>query len=547
MKDIFITGHRNPDMDSICAALSYANLKNIIDSKNNYIPIRCGHLSDSAKKWFSFLNIVPPVYKKDVYPRVSSVLRKNINIVEKNDPIGALVKLYNSSKPSVLPVFDDGKFYGLLSIDDITSWFLNENASLKPVYNLTLSNIPSVIGGSLIRRGKTKEFTARLLAGAMDSDKFKETLEDTKEVVVVMGWKKEFFALAVKNNAHCIILTGIEVPSDDVSYEIEELSKDYEGSVFVTPLDTAECLRMLRMATEVSAIMKKRDESIERDMLFDDAKEALTSSDLRGLAVFDGDKYEGFVTRRCFLTRPRFNVILVDHNEKGQSILGIEDANIIEIIDHHRLDAPQTDLPIFIDSEPVGSTCTIIYNLYKRNNVIPSDTMAKIMLSGIIADTVILKSPTTTMFDVQATEELKNLCNEKDIQEFGKKMFSFTEPLSSRDHKVAIEGDFKEYRSKGICFGIGQCEISSFGELEDGCEQRLLETLEEVRKAHNLEWAMVLVTDVLHESSVLLSTNYKLSKKLSWPVRGDNSFLLKGVLSRKKQVLPEILRVVEES
>ena len=429
-KTIYICGHRNPDMDSICSALGYANLKNLIDPRNEYVAVRCSHLGDSTKRLLDVLGIVPPPYMSNVYPKVSDVMLKTEKKNEASSSLLEFAQSYDKKDPPATPVFENGKFCGLITVDDIADWVM------------------SALRGS------------------------------------------------------------------DGITEIPKLGE----------------------------IIRPRGASLKTDDLFEDAKRTLQNTPTRGLAVFDGEEYAGYVTRRCFLDPPKYNVILVDHNELGQSIKGIETANVCEIIDHHRLDALKTDVPLFIDAEPLGSTCTIIYQLYLRNGIRPDSRTARILLSGIVSDTLILRSPTTTRIDVDSAEALAAISG-VEVEEFGREMFSHIEGLKSRDPESAITADFKVYDENAVRIGIGQCEATTLNDLEE-YKDTYLSALEDVRRANGLDWALLMVTDVIKERSVLLSTAYKEEKDLPYTVLCENVFDMPGVMSRKKQLLPEILHAV---
>lgn len=427
MKDIYITGHKNPDLDSVCSAYAYSVLKNMLDPDNNYIPVRCGHLSDSCKKILASLDITPPKFMADVFPKVSDVMLTSSEKIDIGSSLKLVAKDYKDSNPSVVPIYENGKYYGLLSVDDISSWFMTHLSEMA---------------------------------------------------------KRQ------------------EIPS------IKELMREQETPVQVNDM-------------------------------FEEAKNLLSSSKKRGLAVFNGDEYVGYVTRRCFLKAPQYNVIMVDHNEPKQSIKGIESANLVEIIDHHRLDAIKTSLPIFIDAEPLGSTCTIVYQLYIRNRLTPDDYTAKVLLTGIMADTLVLKSPTTTPIDVEAAEALAAIC-EVDVHEFGHEMFNHIESLSNLDPETAILSDFKRYNERGTNLGISQCETTTLDDL-DTYKDKFLKALEDVRTKNGLDWAVVMITNVMKESSILLTTDYRAVKNLPYTQIEEGVLDMPGVMSRKKQLLPEMI------
>ncbi|MFA5513541.1 MAG: putative manganese-dependent inorganic diphosphatase [Sphaerochaetaceae bacterium] len=543
MKKIYVTGHRNPDLDSVASAWAYANLKNIVDDQNEYIPIRIGPLNDTTKIEFQKLNIEAPAFVKDVRAKVRDVVITDFNHLHPDDPIFNLVKLFRDRHSSVVPLLDNGKFSGLLSLDEITSFFLKENAGKRPTYRFYPENFGKVIRGKFVKEASSRCIEAHIITGAMEYERFKKRIESLLPTlpVLVIGNRKRHLEYAISKQIPAIILTGLE--------EDEEIAADYSsynGIIYQSYEDTAETIRLLRMSLPVYQLLQNSPPKIEVDALFDDAKRMLAESEFRGLPVFDEQEFIGFVTRRCFLEKPKRKVILVDHNELNQSVDGLDEANIVEIIDHHRLDAEKTAQPIFIASEPVGSTCTIVYHQYLRWGVPIDQLTAKVLLAGIIADTVILKSPTTTNQDISAAFVLSKFADVEDVKQYGEQLFGSSGVLKNEDIEQVISGDFKIYNESGIRFGIGQVEVTTFDQIED-VKGEIHRQLEFTRRNNALQWAMLLVTDVIKEDSILIATGYpKREKALGYPMIEPGVFLLKGVLSRKKQLLPEIVRVLEE-
>ena len=527
--EVYITGHRNPDLDSICSAYAYAVLKGSIDRIHDYKAVRCGHLSDSVQAQVDKLGLPYIPYMRDVHPKVGDVMRVGEQVLDCNAPIFELVSIYNRTKPSAVAIFDGGKYRGLLSVDDITSWFLRDNSEGYPRYPFRVENFGKVIPGYYVQMGLPKEFSASIRADA-------QSFKDASSEMLVMHYDDAAFKRAV--DAKVPVIVVIDLPSEkklDIA--------GYEGTVYVSNEGMAETLRKLRMTPAVSTVLGNQGPILQITDLFDAAKEQLTSSKLRGLPVFDGDQYAGFVTRRCFLKKPKYSVILVDHNEHDQSIRGVETAEIKEIIDHHRLDAPKTDLPIFIDSEPLGSTCTIIYQLFLRNNVVPDKLTSKVLLAGILSDTIILKSPTTTGIDIWSAERLAPMSGVANLEEFGKSLFSNVGSLNSRDPETVITSDFKTYKEANISIGIGQCEVPTLQDVNE-YSAVYLDALEKVKKLNNLDWVLLMITDVLKGKSLLLSSNYSYEKKLSYEKINDHVYDMQETLSRKKQLLPEIIHVL---
>ena len=537
MKEVYITGHRNPDMDTVCSAYAYAQLKRILDPEHDYRPIICGHLSESLSKQLDTIGFTPQPYMRDVHPRVSDVMHHPDVVIDADSPIYNLVNVYSMKQPSVVPVTENGAFYGLLSVDDITRWFLKDNSTAVPVYDFSVKNIASVLPGKVVHMGESERISASLLAGAAALDEFKSFVQPGMSSIVVMGVRHDHIEYALQMQVPAIIIT---TSADLSGYDFSQ----YKGLVYVTRLGTAETLRRLRMAAPVKSIMGRQGERLQKTDLFDDAKEMLTASSLRGLPVFDGEEWVGYVTRRCFLEKPQYNVIMMDHNEESQSIRGIAEANILEVIDHHRVDAPKTNTPILFDVEPLGSTCTIVHQLYLRNGLIPDTMTAKVLLTGIICDTLILKSPTTTSIDVTSAEQLASMCGVRDIAAFGKELFSHSESLAAREPDKVINSDFKIYSQNGVKIGVGQCEVPFLTDLDD-YSGKYLDALDAMAKAGGFGWVMLMVTDVMKGNSVLLSSDKaKYERKLSYVALGEHIYDMPGVLSRKKQLLPEILHAV---
>ena len=543
MGEIYITGHKNPDMDSICAAYSYAALKNILDPHNHYIPIRCGHMNEATKDHFNRVGAETPRFIKDVRPKVGDIVSKDTMALGPEEPVHNLVKLFGSRRASVVPLIEEDQFIGLLSLDEITSFFLRENSGERPRYQFKPENFGEVIHGEVIKKGHDERFNAYIMTGAMEFEVYCNRLNALYPdlPVLVVGNRKRHIEFAIEKQFPAIILTGLE-PSQlpDVDFS------QYKGTVFRSFDDTAETIRLLRMSLPVRHLLATKPPVVNVDDLFDDAKRKLVESDFRGLPVFDGTEYVGYVTRRCFLERPRRKVIMVDHNELNQSIEGVEDADVIEIIDHHRLAAEKTRNPIFIASEPVGSTCTIVYHQYLRWQVPLCKTIAHILLAGITADTVMLKSPTATDADKEAVKTLLEIVGIDDLDEFGKQLFSGASVLTNANLQRVVEADFKVYEEFGVRFGIGQVEVSTLENVDEVASSVMMQ-LETTAQRRALDWAMLMITDVVKEDSILITSTYpKAEKALVYPMAASGTYIMSGVLSRKKQLLPEILRVLEE-
>ncbi len=541
MSEILVIGHKNPDADAVCSAYSYAYLKNAIDRDNLYTAARCGVLNKQTKFIFDKFNIEPPIYIDNVYLRVKDIMTKDVFYIRENDPFWLVLKSINSMKIRLIPVVDsDSVLLGVISIPEIAAFFAELDTDSKPKYLIRPDNFPKVIPGYFIKSAEKEEFVSYFLVGAMPFGAFKEKLDsfNASEVVLIVGNREEIVEYAKEKGVAAIILTGI---SSNDSFDFD----DYEGWVYVSTKDTAETLRLLALSTPSKYIMDKSPIAKEDDYI-SDIGGILKNDYHRGMPVVDKDnKLKGILTRSDFLKKKKKSVILVDHNEYAQAVDGIEEAEIKEIIDHHRLGSVRTDLPIYVYAKPAGSSCTLVYQLYKFNKIdIPKD-VASIMLSGILSDTVVLKSPTTTQEDIVASEELSKISN-VDINELGEEIFSVTESLINRDIDEIVDSDFKIYKEFGVYVGIGQVEVTNLNEV-DKVEDRLVEALNNKRKSKGLDWIMLMVTDIINRNSVLISLGAKrYNEGLHFSKISENKFYLPDIISRKKQLLPEVLRILED-
>ena len=554
MNDIFITGHRNPDMDSVCASWAYAQLKTTLDPQTRYHAIRCGHMNTQTKATLKEIGITPPRLEKDVHPRVRDIVTRNPHRISADEPTLNAVKIIHDYNISIIPVFEENptretKFAGLVSVNEISDFLISEHLGGRPRYAFRTDNFNKVLSGFCYKQGEHHEFTAPVMIGAMpyetSLDRIKALLPD--KPILVVGQREKILEYAIEQQFPAIVLTGVREP-EEVSIDFSE----YRGTVFVSSTDTAETVRLLRLSSPVKNIMSTKYPLLTEAHHFDEAKNMLVNSDLRGLPVFSADEgheeireFVGVVTRRCFIDRPSRRVIMVDHNEAEQSIRGIENAEILEIIDHHRLAAEKTRTPIYVAAKPVGSTCTIVYQHYLQSGVPVNATTAKVLLAGLLSDTVILKSPTATNEDRRAAAQLANIAGIT-IEEFGEQIFSHTAVLSKEKPEAVIKADFKLYSEFDKKVGIGQVEVVTFQNIDE-VEEIYMNALDKVKQEQGLDWTMLLITNVLHEHSKLFTTPFpEAEERLVFKQEKPGRFDLPNILSRKKQVLPEVLRVLED-
>jgi len=464
MNEIIVIGHKNPDTDSICSAFCYANLKNRIDKKNVYLAGRCGNLNGQTKFIFEKFGIEAPEYISDTYTKVNDIMETDINVVHENEPIYEVLKNIKEFKTRITPIVSQNNNYkGIVSFFEISNLYLNQNITDKPQFLFRTENFEKILKGKLYKKGNKEEFLAQIVVGAMHFNHSIQHMKDekAKDTVLIVGIRKTIIEHAIKKQFAAIIIT--------VANDIEEIDIDfssYTGSVYLSEIDSAETHRMLVLTTPVKSIMNSIVPFMVKDDFASVAQKQILNQEYQALPVLDGKNLLGMVSRSNLLLKKKRKLILMDHNELSQSIDGAEHSEIIEIIDHHRLGNVKTKNPIYVYAKPIGATCTLVYQLYKINNQeIPKDE-ASLLLAGIMSDTAILKSPTTTDEDIQAVRELSLIAG-IDSNAFGIEIFSSTDSLKNRDPFETVDSDFKIYKDYGLSVGIGQTEVVTLNELEE--------------------------------------------------------------------------------
>lgn len=539
---VYVTGHKNPDMDSVCSAWAYARMKNVVDPTRRYIAVR-GHMNDITNAQFKRLQVQAPMYVRDLRPRIADITHKNPVRLDAEDPMLKLCNIFQTPTASTVTIFNGNEYKGILSVDDITRYFLATSFVSRPILKFSCDNFPKVMNGRFIKEGAHREFDAAITLGMMKCERFEQHLQQNIEALplCILSERPKHIELAVKMNVPCIVLTGI-----DNWDKVMPLLENYTGPVWFSECSTDETVQLLRMSVAIKHLMSdKQPDPFSPQDYFDDAKPIIMKAEFQAYPVISNGEFKGMISRADFLSKPKKKVIMMDHNELTQTIDGLEDAEILEIIDHHRFAPEKTSKPIFIDAEPLGSTCSLVYGLYRRNDVDIDQQTAQVLLSGLISDTVMLKSPTTTQRDREIAHKLAQVAKIGDLRVFGETMFSGGASITAQDPRRLITADFKCFDEGGVKFGIGQCEVTTFQGVGD-VKERWLEVLNNVRQENGLEWAMIIITNILMEDSILLATPHPLAEKLSYKRMSDSQYFCPGVLSRKIQVLPEVIRVVTE-
>jgi len=543
---IYVIGHRNPDTDSICSAMAYARLLQR-QGRHGVRPGRAGHLNRQTEFVLEELSLPQPELLNDVYPRVGDVIGEQVVTMRRDEPLSRAMELFHLHNIRQIPVVDaERKPCGLLVLKRVTERFLvpRREADIRRVRTsmATLAQClrGRVAGGDGLERVEELD----LYVGAMSAETFaaKIASQDPRRMVLVTGDRPDIQQRALEAGVRALVVTG----GLEVDARVRELAAESPTALISTPFDTATTAWLVRLSTPVGELVADDFLLAEPHEKVEDARLKLLHSDDPGAIVIDADgRVCGILTKSNLLQPSPVRLILVDHNELGQAVPGADKVDILEVVDHHRLGNFHTDQPIRFVNQPVGSTCTVVAGLYRQAGIEPEPAYAALMLAGLMSDTVLLKSPTTTDVDRQSADWLGGLCGYDGI-EFGRRMFQAGSSLagfaSGRD---LVLSDFKEFSAGSLRFGIGQVEVVSFEEFHER-RDRLEDVLAALKEEKGLDMIGLLVTDIVHATSLMLALGGKeLPYLIGYPSIGPNLYELKNVLSRKKQLVPHLLKVLQ--
>ena len=536
MNQVYVVGHRNPDTDAVVSAMAYAALRNTTGDIN-YIACRLDHLSDETKRMLGKFGFTQPMRVKDIRTQVSDIDYDTPPVLGPAATLDRAWKTMNDAKvTSVLVVNSDGTLFGTLSAGDIASYSL-DTITDPTVTDLPVFNLLGVIEGQIIKDISSKdEISGEIVIALPSQDNAAYFAGNNK--IVLCGDQKDMISYALENNAEAVILCGT-TPDKEL---LDKYSKS-TTTVIYTPFDALKTSRLISQSMPISRVCTKDNiVCFHTADYLDDVRETIIKSRFRCYPVLDeNDKVVGTLSRYHLLRPRRKSIVLVDHNESAQSVPGLDQADLIEIIDHHRLADIQTSQPIHVRNEPVGSTTTIVAEMYQESGVTPSPSMAGLMVSAILSDTVMFKSPTCTERDKIFAERLSKIAGIS-IEEIGKELFDTSRNKdSSAEH--LINTDFKEFHIAGQTLGVSQiiC-VDSKSMMERKSE--FLDTMARLKKKNGYDMILLMLTDVLIEGTYLLYIGSDDTIRYAFSAEPhDNEIYLPGVMSRKKQIIPMLTAI----
>lgn len=539
-KPVYVIGHRNPDTDSICSAISYANLKRAMGE--NAVAARTGQVNGETKYALNYFGVEAPLLIADLYPRVKDIMLDNDTVVQETDTIRHLGRIMQENALRSVPVTNgEGLLTGIVTVSDLAQRYFEElnmqsfeqaAISLDAVVKITESKVLTAAPKNTLIKGK-------VLIAAGSKYTVAKCIQ-AGDIVLVGEGRYDSMMESLQHDISALIITNAGQAPDDVLLEAGKKNT----LVAVTDYDTYTTARLINQCVPVGHIMKKKMTSFETHQLLSDIKGTIASTNFRNYPVVEDGRLVGLVSRDNLMVPEPEKVILVDHNERGQAVEGIENARVVEIIDHHRLGGMQTGEPIYIRQEPVGCTATIVASLYWCNEIEIPQPIAGLLLSAIISDTVLFKSPTCTDRDRETAARLAEIAGVK-ITEYGMEMLKAGSGISGMMPLEIAKNDMKKFNFGDYHVLVSQISVMDYEEIMT-LKDKLLESMTAICEQEGFDLSLLMVTNILEESTQLLyvgSPKTLIGDAFNKDASGD-SIYLPGVMSRKKQIIPPLADAV---
>ena len=546
---VLVFGHRNPDTDAICSAIAYADLLQKT-TRPDAIAACCGTPNKRTEYVLKQAKLAAPRMVMDVRPEVEDVCQKQVVTARYGDVFYNVYQHMHAKELRAIPIVDDKqKVVGLLSLIKLMEIILNfdQDPQVTRTVSSNLQRICDVVGGEF-QHGidPMQEDELLVMVGAMSAGGFIERMQrfQADNLIVVSGDRPTIQLPAIEHGVRALVVTG----GYELSSGLVELAKARKVSVIKSPFDTATTTMRIKTAQFVDSAIDTTFTSLPAKMPIEDAREIVEGSSQSIFPVVN-DKAElvGVLSKSDLVNPPKPKLILVDHNELGQAVTGAEEADILEVLDHHRLGGGlKSTQPIRFINEPVGSTCTLVARQFRAAGLVPEPGIALCMASGIISDTLYLRSPTTTDVDREVLNWLSTLVD-VDLKQYANDFFAIGSALRTCCADEVVTEDCKEFVEHGQRFSISQIEEIGFDLFWDRRDD-LLAALEKMARKNHLEFSALLVTDVVSNGSLLLLSHVsEVWDEINYPRLDRNLYQLDSIVSRKKQLLPLIAQLIETS
>ncbi|WP_448774102.1 putative manganese-dependent inorganic diphosphatase [Blautia sp.] len=545
---IFVIGHKNPDTDSICSAIAYCDIKNRTSQHQKFIPKRAGQINEETEYVLSRFGVQPPGYLSNIGTQVKDMDIRMSPDADKGMSLKAAWDIMQENSIVSLPIRDkEGALEGLITIGDIAKTYMDTTDSyLLSRARTQYQKIAETIDGEVIEGNPHGYFIkGRVMVGTANPDKMKEYIEE--DDMIIMGDREEDHLQAISQNVSCIIVgLGIQV-----SENVMKLAHEKDIIIISSPYDTFTIARLINQSIPVRYIMKTENlVTFNTEDFTDDIQDVMIKHRHRAFPVINKKgKCIGTISRRNFLGMHKKQVVLVDHNEIDQAVDNIEKADILEIIDHHKLGTLQTVQPISFRNQPVGCTGTIMYQIYGEQKLEIPSKIAGLLCAAIISDTLMFRSPTCTLQDKMAAGALA-LIADISIEQFAKEMFRAGSNLKDKSPEEIFYQDYKKFIAEGdICFGVGQISSMDSEELKE-IKERLLPFMVSECGRHGVTRVYFMLTDIITQSTELLfygEGSREMAENAFKMEPENDAFYLEGVVSRKKQLIPPLMEAAQMS
>ena len=548
-----VIGHKNPDTDSICSAICYANLKAALTGKE-FQPGRAGQVNEETQFVLNYFGVEAPQLIEHVKTEVRDIESRKIKGVNRNISLKKAWNTMQEANAVTLPaVTEDNVLEGLITVSDIAQSYMNVyDSSILSKANTQYSNMIETLEGALVVGDENAYFDkGKVLIAAANPDMMEFYIN--KNDLVILGNRYESQLCAIEMEAACIIVCE----GAGVSLTIRKLAQERGCTVISTPYDTYTAARLVNQSMPISYFMKTENLiTFDETDVIDEIKDVMASKRHRDFPILDRDgKYKGMISRRNLLGARGKSLILVDHNERSQAVNGVENARIMEIIDHHRLGTIETIAPVFFRNQPLGCTATIIYQMYQEAGIPVEKKIAGLLCSAIISDTLLFRSPTCTQVDKKAALKLAEIAGIKP-EDYAVDMFSAGSNLKNKTEEEIFYQDFKRFTAGKISFGVGQISSLNGQELEQ-LKGKLTSYLKKAYQSHSVDMMFFMLTNILTESTTLLCEGQGAEQMIFGAFHMENEeasqksdtegvIELPGVVSRKKQLVPMIVLALQE-
>ena len=541
---IYVIGHKNPDTDSICSAIAYADLRQKVTGQVHEAK-RAGHVNDETAYVLDRFGVEAPKLLTDVRLQVRDLDIHEMPGLKPNASIRDTWERMRQEQAKTLPIVKDDELVGVVSTGDIAKSYMDVyDSEILSKARTQYRNIVKTLDGTMITGNEHGYFMrGKVAIGASSPNLMEEFIE--KDDLVILGDLEEAQACAVNIDASCMVICK----DAEVSPKLIQKAKEQSIVIIQTPYDTFTTARLINQSIPVKFYMTSGPLTMFRmNDYVDDIKDIMAKKRFRDFPILDRHgRFKGFISRSRFLGASKKKVILVDHNERSQAVDGIEEAEIIEIIDHHRLGDIETVSPITFRNQPVGCTATIINQMYEENELEVPREIAGLLCGAIISDTLLFRSPTCTPLDERTAKKLAKI-SDIDLEQMAQEMFNAGSNLKGKSAEDICFQDFKQFTVNDTIFGVGQITSMSKEELA-AIRDMMTEHLPKVLEAHNLNMIYFMLTDILAESTELLCVGTGARGiALSAFDLPDNakSLILKGVVSRKKQLIPVLVETMQQ-